>query len=211
MRTLALLGGSGGIGSRLRTALRPDFVVLAPPRCDLDLTNDVQVGEWLDRNRPEVIVNCAGAKVDAVAHKLDHGDVLAQLEVAAVGLCSILRHALPYMREAGFGRVVHFSSVAAKQRAVGTSVYAAGKAFGETLIRVAAAENARKGVTLNVLRLGYFGVGMEARLPQHVRDALAADVPMGRWGTVEELARAIRFLVEAEYVTGSVLEIAGGL
>jgi len=211
MRTLALVGGSGGLGRLLAPLLARDHLVVPLSSRDLDITKPEAVERWLLENGPDIIVNAAVRNADAVVHRLDYGEVQVQLDVGVRGLTNVLRACLPMMRANGYGRVIHFSSIVAKEAIPGTAIYAAGKAYGEQLCRVAAAENAGKGVTVNCIRLGYFDGGLKDRIPEDTRAKILASIPMGRWGRVEELYNAVRFLVDTEYVTGTCLEIAGGL
>jgi len=211
MKTLALIGGSGGIGRQLRPMLEQDYQVTSLSSSDLDIAKPDRVERWMLENNPEIVVNAAVRNVDAMLHRADLFDVEAQLAVSVRGLTHVLRYCLPMMRLAGYGRVIHLSSVCAKQALPGTSIYAAGKAYSEQLCRVAAAENAGRGVTVNCIRLGYFDGGLKDQIPDDIQAKIVASIPMRRWGRVEELASAIRFLVDTEYVTGSCLDIAGGL
>ena len=211
MRTLALIGGSGGIGMQLQPWLARDYKVLSLGSADLDITDAEAVDRWMSENRPEIVVNAAVRNADAVVHKLMYGEVQIQLDVSVRGLTNVLRSCLPYMREAGDGRVIHLSSIVARQAVPGTAVYAAGKAYGEQLCRVAAVENAAKGVTVNCIRLGYFDAGLKDRIPPEIQQRIFETIPMRRWGNISELYQAIKFLVDTEYVTGTCLEIAGGL
>lgn len=210
-RTLALIGGSGGLGRKLRPLLEQDYRVVALSSKDLDITNANAVERWMLENGPEIVLNAAVRNADATVHRLDHNDTRIQLDVGVRGLTNVLRYALPMMRASGYGRVIHFSSIVAKEAIPGTAVYAAGKAYGEQLCRVAAAENAGKGVTVNCIRLGYFDGGLKDLIPEDIQAKILASIPMKRWGTIGELYNAVRFLVDTEYVTGTCLEIAGGL
>lgn len=111
------------------------------------------------------------------------------------------------------GRLVHPSSVVVRRPVPGTAPYAAAKGSVETLVRSAAEEGARLGVTINALRLGYFAAGMSAGVPEAVRTQVEAATPMGRLGSPEDLGAVVGFLLDeaSGFVTGATLDVDGGL
>jgi len=94
---------------------------------------------------------------------------------------------------------------------MGTGLYGAGKAFVDHLVQTAALENARHGITVNSIRMGYFDAGLTHRVPERVLSDAMYRIPLQRLGRMEELASAVRFLYENEYVTGTSLDLTGGL
>lgn len=203
-----IFGGSGGIGQALASATLDGQYLSSS---DVDVRCGEAVREWFEANRPDVVINAAVVNHDAVLHKSDPDEVTEQIRVSCVGLTNILRHCLPYMREQGYGRVIHLSSVLSRSPVVGTGVYAACKAYTEALVRNAAVENAGKGVTVNAIRLGYFDAGLKDRMPAEMQDAVLRSIPAGRWGSIGELARTIDWLTETAYVNGATIDLTGGL
>jgi 3-oxoacyl-[acyl-carrier protein] reductase len=118
---------------------------------------------------------------------------------------------LPHMRAAGFGRIVFFGSLGAvtAQPFAGFAFYQAAKSALTTFARVLALEEARHGVTVNVVVPGYV---RDKAIPRDVARTLAARNPVARAGSAEDVADAIRFFVSADrdFVTGSVLDVTGG-
>lgn len=155
------------------------------------------------------MINLAVLNVDAPLHKTARYDIERQLTVNALGMASILRHALPYMRERKDGRIIFVSSVLADRPTYGTGIYSACKSFNETLIRVAAKENKAHGITCNIVRLGYFDAGLIERVPPHVKDQIIKEA--GRLGRVDELASTVKLLIENPYINGAVIKVDGGL
>jgi NAD(P)-dependent dehydrogenase (short-subunit alcohol dehydrogenase family) len=115
------------------------------------------------------------------------------------------------MREKGWGRIINLTSVVGQRGIAGTCAYAASKAGIEALTRTIAVENATKGITANCLALGYFETGMINTIPEPLQDKIRGSIPMGRFGTVLELEHAVRFLIDADYVTGATINVNGGL
>src|SRR5688500_4914532 len=120
----------------------------------------------------------------------------------------------PHMRENGFGRIVNLASLAGQQGgAVAGAHYAASKAGIVVLTKIVARELAPHGVTVNAVAPAAVRTPVMDALPPERVEALAATIPVGRVGRPEEVAAAVAFLAsdEAAYVTGSTLDVNGGL
>jgi 3-oxoacyl-[acyl-carrier protein] reductase len=211
MRECVVFGASGGLGVNLTSYLQPLWFekVLKPTSKEVNIAFESSVESFFIENQPDCVINLAVHNVDAMLHKTSRYDVERQVTVNALGMTAILRHCLPYMRERKHGRVIFISSILAKRPTPGTGIYSACKSFNETLIKVAARENKKYGITCNVLRLGYFDSGLIHDVPRDVRDGIEAQVT--RLGKDEDLAQAIEFLIFSEYVTGAVIDVNGGL
>jgi NAD(P)-dependent dehydrogenase (short-subunit alcohol dehydrogenase family) len=144
-------------------------------------------------------------------------------QVIAVNLKGVflgLRHVLPVMIEQGAGAIVNTASMAAVIGLPGSAAYCAAKAGVTGLTRVAATEVARKGIRVNAVLPGVIETRMTRSLAQSFNpadpagawDTMAASAPMGRFGTVAEIASVVRFLLsdEAGYVTGAGWQVDGG-
>jgi acetoacetyl-CoA reductase len=116
------------------------------------------------------------------------------------------------MRERGFGRIINISSINGIKGQMGQTNYSAAKAGMIGFTKALALEGAAKGVTVNAVAPGYIGTDMVAAMPKDVLDKIVAGVPVGRLGTVEEIARAVVFLAsdDAGFMTGATLNINGG-
>jgi NAD(P)-dependent dehydrogenase (short-subunit alcohol dehydrogenase family) len=125
----------------------------------------------------------------------------------------LARAAWPGMSEAGFGRIVNIGSVTGAMGNSHEIAYGAAKAGLVGLTRSLARAGARRGITVNCVVPGVFDTGMTASMTERARDAIGALIPLRRLGRPEELAHAVRFLLqdEAGYVTGSVVTVDGGL
>jgi NAD(P)-dependent dehydrogenase (short-subunit alcohol dehydrogenase family) len=106
---------------------------------------------------------------------------------------------------------VNISSIVAQVGVPGTGAYSASKSGILGLTRTLAAENASKGITVNALALGYFSIGMIRVLSPEMQELVLQKIPMHRLGDPRCLTAAIRFLIECDYMTGTVLNINGGL
>ena len=117
------------------------------------------------------------------------------------------------MREGGWGRIINISSIVGFTGAFGAANYAAAKAGIVGFTKSLALEVARYAITANVVSPGYFEIGMGKRLPEKFAQEVKQKIPMGRFGSPEELVSAIAYLAspDASYITGQVLHVNGGL
>ena len=211
-KTIALFGGSGGLGKPLIRWLDHQFKVLPLSSSMVDVTNFASVDKFFKNNDIDIVVNLAGYNYDALIHKLDNEEEIEKLlDINIKGNINILRGALPSMREKKYGRIILASSVLVNKPTKGTALYTGTKAFADSLVKTASAENISKGITCNSLQLGYFDGGLCHRLPEKFVEPIKNSIGLHRWGTIKELYQTILFLIETEYVTGQNININGGL
>jgi acetoacetyl-CoA reductase len=172
------------------------------------------VGEVMEqRGRVDYLINNAGITVDKTVRKMSVEDWHAVLRINLSGAFYMTKAVLDHMTDAGFGRIVNISSVIGQTGSIGQANYASSKAGLFGFSKSLAKEVARKGVTVNCVAPGYIETEMVAAIPDEVREKLLKGVPMGRLGQCREIARAVQFLVDddAGYITGSVIDVNGGL
>ncbi|HXV24383.1 MAG TPA: acetoacetyl-CoA reductase [Alphaproteobacteria bacterium] len=160
----------------------------------------------------DVLVNNAGITRDVMLHKMTEPQ---WREVIATNLDSLFfmtRAVIEGMRARGFGRIVNIGSINGQKGQLGQSNYAAAKAGLVGFTKSVALENATKGVTCNTVAPGYIHTEMVAAVPEAVLQKIVAQIPVGRLGEAEEIARCVVFLAsdEAGFITGSTLTANGG-
>lgn len=159
------------------------------------------------------IVNLAGTTSNGMSWKLslDEFRRVVDVNLSSAFLCA--REFIPGMREAGEGRIINISSVAAFSAGAGTSHYSAAKAGVAGLTRALAAELAPKKITVNAIALGYFNYGMIDTIPESLREEIKGKIPLKRFGSAAELGGLLSYLLSPEgaYVTGQTLHLNGGL
>jgi 3-oxoacyl-[acyl-carrier protein] reductase len=167
------------------------------------------VAAW---GRLDVLVNNAGITRDALAAKMEEGDFDSVVRVHLKGAWLCAKAAQKPMRAQGGGRIINTSSVSAFGN-VGQANYAAAKAGVIGLTKTLALEWARYNILVNAVMPGFIETRMTAPIPEKVRALLIAKIPLGRFGTPEELARLHLFLSGegGDYVTGQVFCADGGL
>ena len=161
----------------------------------------------------DILVNNAAITRDGLAlrMKAEDWDAVLRTNLTGAHLCS--QQAMATMMRARYGRIINVTSVVAETGNAGQSNYVAAKAGLIGLTRALALEIASRNITVNAVAPGFVVSPMTDPLPQNVKDALLARVPLGRMGTDAEIAAAIVFLAseEAGYITGAVLDVNGGL
>jgi 3-oxoacyl-[acyl-carrier protein] reductase len=206
---IALFGGSGGLGSKVMDALvDKEYSVYNPTSKQVDVKNQFHVQDFL-KQQFDVVINLTGYNYDAMAHKYPVAEVEKQIVTNIYGTTNIVSAALNMMRKQGHGRIILISSVLSEKVVPGTSVYAGCKAFIDQYAKVVSAENIGKHITCNTIQLGYFDGGMTDRLPD--KESAIKRIGLGRLGTIEELVSTIEFIIHNEYLTGTAIQINGGI
>jgi 3-oxoacyl-[acyl-carrier protein] reductase len=169
-----------------------------------------------DHGRLDILVNNAGTTRDAPIHRMSDEDWRLVHDVGLYGAFCMSRAAADLLRaEAGHHRkVVNMSSNVALHGAPGTTNYSAAKAGLIGFTKALAREWARRRVNVNAVAPGLIaGTALTDAKPQELIDRVAAQVPLGRPGTPEDVAAAVAFLAspDSDFMTGQVLELSGGL
>lgn len=162
--------------------------------------------------RIDVVVNNAGILRDRVLWKLDDADWEAVLRVHLGGTFRFTRACVPHFRRRGYGRVINVTSYTGLHGNIGQSAYAAAKAGIIGFTMTAAKELARFGVTVNAISPNA-DTRMVDSMPIDKREAIKAMIPMGRFAQPDEISATVAFLAseEANYITGEVVRVDGGL
>ena len=172
------------------------------------------IGEVLEQHgQLDILVNNAGVTVDKTMRKMSPEEWDHVIHVNLSGAFYLSRAILQHMLDRGYGRIVNISSVIGSSGGFGQANYASAKSglFGLTMSL--ALETASKGITVNSVTPGYITTDMTAAVPGNVMDKLIANIPVGRLGEPNEVARVVEFLADPEssYITGQVYPVNGGL
>ncbi len=184
------------------------------------------LGEVIDQHgRLDILVNNAGITIDKTVAKMTDDDWQKVIAVNLSGAFFMAQAALEHMLERGSGRIISVSSVIGETGSIGQANYAASKSglFGLTksLAREAVFQLSRAqrppgdgiGLTVNAVTPGYIATDMLATIPDKVLDRLRGQIPVGRLGRPEEIARVVCFLAadQSAYITGQIWAVNGGL
>lgn len=161
----------------------------------------------------EILVNNAGITKDTLLLRMKRADWDDVITTNLTGTFLLTQALLSPMLKARWGRIVNISSVVGETGQAGQANYAASKAGLIVLTKSLARELASRGITANAVAPGYIETAMTAVLDEKQRGAMLAHIPLGRAGTDQDIANAVRFLAsdEAAYVTGHVLDVNGGM
>jgi 3-oxoacyl-[acyl-carrier protein] reductase len=160
-----------------------------------------------------LLVNNAGITRDRSAVNMSDDEWDAVLSVNLTGAFRMIRALAPMMRKAGYGRIVNITSINGIRGKFGQANYAASKAGLIGFTKAVARELASRNVLVNAIAPGFIETDMTRALTDAQRDTLRAQIPLGRLGQPEDIARAVVFLAsdQADYITGQVLVVDGGM
>ena len=163
--------------------------------------------------RVDLLVNNAGITRDRTFVRMDEEAWAAVLSVNLNGAFYCTKAFLDGVLERGYGRIVHISSIVGQMGNFGQANYAAAKAALLGLTKTLAKELATKGITVNAVAPGFIETEMVAAVPEEIRGKIVKQIPMGRLGTAQEVAKGVVFLLsdDASYITGQTLNVNGGM
>jgi 3-oxoacyl-[acyl-carrier protein] reductase len=166
--------------------------------------------EW---GRLDVLVNNAGVTRDGLLMRMKDQDWDFVIDVNLKGTYYCTKAALPFMTRQRNGRIVSIASIVGVMGNAGQANYAASKAGIIGLMKTVAREYASRGITANAVAPGFIDTAMTRALPEEASERLIKQIPLGRLGTVKDVAEAVGFLVseEASYITGQVIHVNGGM
>lgn len=236
MTKVALVtGGSRGIGAAIAIALKNAGYSVAANYAGNDeaaqkfkAETGIPVYKWsvadydacaagiarieADLGPVSVLVNNAGITRDAMFHKMTREQWKEVVDTNLSGVFNMTHPLWGGMRDRKFGRVITISSINGQKGQTGQVNYSASKAGDIGFTKALAQEGARAGITVNVICPGYIATDMVMAVPEKVRESIIAQIPVGRLGEAEEIARCVVFLAseDAGFITGSTLTANGG-
>ena len=235
-RVALVTGGTRGIGASISKALKAaGYKVAASYAGNDDAANKfktetgINVYKWdvssfdacaaglkqveADLGPVEVLINNAGITRDAMLHRMKPEQWTAVINTNLGSLFNMCQPVINGMRERKFGRIVNVSSINGQKGQMGQTNYSAAKAGEIGFTKALAQEGARAGITVNAIAPGYINTEMVQAVPKDVLEKnVISNIPTGRLGEPEEIARAVVFLAsdDAGFVNGSTMTINGG-
>ncbi len=235
-RVAVVTGGTRGIGAAISVALKNAGYTVAAnyagndekakafhdatgvPVFKWDVSDYAACGEGIAKIEAElgpieVLVNNAGITRDAMFHKMTPQQWHEVVNTNLTGLFNMTHQVWVGMRERSFGRIVNISSINGQKGQMGQANYSAAKAGDLGFTKALAQEGAAKNITVNAICPGYIGTEMVLAVPEKVlNERIIPQIPVGRLGEPEEVARCVVFLAsdDAGFITGSTLTANGG-
>lgn len=171
--------------------------------------------KYLDEKYPsiEVLINNSGIRKDGLVPLMKVEDFKEVMDINLTGTFLMSKYAIKSFLKNRYGRIVNISSVGGKLGLAGQANYSASKAGQIALAKTMSKEVGKKGITINCVCPGFIDTELISDLPEEQVKAYKMQVPLKRFGTVEEVAKAVKFLAssDASYITGTTLDVSGGL
>lgn len=233
-KTALVTGGSRGIGAAISKKLLADGFSVAATYAGNDdaaaaftAETGIKTYKWnvadyasskagiaqveADLGPIDVVVANAGITRDAPFHKMTPEQWSEVVDTNLTGVFNTVHPIWPGMRERKFGRVIVISSVNGQKGQFAQVNYAATKAGDLGIVKSLAQEGARAGITANAVCPGYIATEMVMAVPEKVREQIISQIPAGRLGEPEEIARCVAFLAseDAQFINGSTISANG--
>jgi len=228
-KSIFITGASGGIGKHiveffeskdynvfaLYNNHKPDF----SEKVEIyktDLTSPSQVNSavteyFKNHDTLDVLIMSHALSKDGFITDVDAQDFRKVIDVNLIGSFNIVKEILPYMQKQNYGNIINIGSIVGETGGVGCSAYSASKAATHNLTQSIAKENSRYNIFANTLELGYINEGLGLRLPENVKSKIEHSIPLKKSGEITDVLEAIDFLTKTKYMTGSKLNLTGGL
>lgn len=184
----------------------------------LDLANRDSIVQAISKaskefGRIDILVNNAGMTKDGLAVRMKQADWEIVLHTNLSGAFYAIQQVLPGMMRERWGRIVNISSVVGETGNAGQANYVASKAGLIGLTKSLAREIGSRNITVNAVAPGFVETDMTHGLTPELKQKMIDETPLGRMGSAEDIAGAVKFLVsdEANFITGHVLDVNGGM
>ena len=184
----------------------------------LDVSKSEEVKKTFDEaNRTfgkiDILVNNAGITRDGFMIKIDESDWDSVIDVNLKGVFLCSKEAVKIMMKQKYGRIVNIASIVAFTGNPGQANYSASKAGIVGLTKTIAKEYASRGITSNAVAPGFIKTAMTDALAENIKEEMKKSIPLGKFGTSEDVANSVVFLVspQAGYITGQVIHVNGGM
>ncbi len=214
---VAVYAGNDAAAAAFKDTLGPLAEKLILKKCDVSSYESVEALfkeiEPLLPNGLQIVVNNSGIRKDAVLAMMKPQDWRSVLDVNLSGTFNVSKFAVLAMMRKRYGRIVTITSPCGEFGFEGQSNYAASKAGQVGLTRSLSKEVASRGITANCVSPGFIATELIGDLPEKLREHYQNQVPLKKFGTPEDVANCVLFLAskESSYITGSVLDVTGGL
>ena len=229
-----ITGCSTGIGRALAEEFnRQSFTVYATARkietlselkkdrihtLSLDVNDEKNIDKVVsqiikEQGKIDILINNAGITRDQLMLRMSEDDFDKVLDVNLKGTWNMIKSVVPFMTKARYGKIINLASVSGLIGNAGQANYSASKAGIIGLSKSVAREFSKRNITCNAVAPGYIETKMTESLPDSVKEHYLKEIPLGRYGQVEDVASLVLFLASkhADYITGQVVHVDGGM
>ena len=210
--TATTAGGAENINASLKAAGIQGLGIA------LDVNNSAQIDAVLKEVNEKygdisILVNNAGITKDTLLMRMDEADWDAVISTNLSSVYRVSKAVLRPMMKARTGRIISISSVVGHMGNAGQTNYAAAKAGMTGFTKSLASEVGSRNITVNCIAPGFIATDMTAELPEEITKQMLARIPLGRLGSVNEIAATVAFLASpsAAYITGETIHVNGGM
>jgi 3-oxoacyl-(acyl-carrier-protein) reductase len=182
-----------------------------------DIASEQETHDLIERTvdhfgRLDILVNNAGITRDRTFRKMVPSEWREVVDTNLNGVFYCIHAATPHLIEQGNGQIINITSVIALSGNIGQANYAATKAGIIGFTKTLALEFARYNITVNCVAPGFIETDMLSKVPDEYKEKIIERIPLRRFGTPEDVAKAVRFLcTDGDYITGEVLSVNGGV
>ncbi len=221
---LVIHGLTGGVGGALLMLAGSDLpdefrTVLGVDRQMCDVSDSDKVDAFyaninrMDPNpgKPLYVINATGSCIPGLLARTSQEEYKRQTQTTIDGMFYITRAFANAAKTRPGSSLVHLSSVVARKRLAGTSVYSMAKGAMAGLVQSAAAEMGKNGSRINAIEMGYFNAGMIHIVPAELQERIKQETPLRRFGEVNELWTLCSEVLRNSFLTGAIVPLTGGL
>ncbi|RPA64968.1 3-oxoacyl-[acyl-carrier-protein] reductase [Aerococcus agrisoli] len=178
---------------------------------DFSFAKEIMDTVKADFNTLDVLVNNAGITRDTLLMRMKESDFDAVIDINLKGTFNFIQAASKLMMKQRAGAIINIASVVGEMGNVGQANYAASKAGMLGLTKSAARELGMRGITVNAVAPGYIETDMTDEMPEKAKAAMLENIPLSKLGQPSDIAEAVYFLATQSYITGTTLDVNGGL
>lgn len=221
-----LTGASGGIGEYVYTnKSKEEFVLGITHKKSLkiikntkiekiDLANEQEIKNFIIRNKEIfkniTLIHMAAIKIDKLMYNFKYEELLQTFSINCLANFYLTKYMLPFMIKERWGRIINISSLAS-EGALGSAAYASSKAALQGYTKSLAKEYGRFNITTNLIKLGYFDVGLINNLSDESVKELKSQVPSKKLGMPSEVLKLINYIQSSDYLNGAIINLDGGV
>lgn len=222
---IIMLGGSSELAQKVQTNLVKKYQIICfynnniPKRIkkisyiklNLNKKNNLKIFNKVNLNNKKIIIiNFASIKIDKISLHVTMSDLKKTFEINTFSFLKILQRILPTMMKKKWGRIINISSTGGLKGEKGTLLYSSSKNATHSMIKVMSQEYAEFNITFNSLSLGNFNYGLFKKLEKKIKENILKKIPSKKTGNIKNINNAINFIINSDYVNGSLINIDGG-